>query len=102
MKATIHSGACGFSTTVTAETDKKYKCTLQIESKCPHITKMSQTLGTVNAMDELFKKGQSQVLSASSVHLPHATCPVGIGILKVVEASAKLALPKDATIEFEK
>ena len=102
MKATIHSGACGFSTEVTAETDKKYQCTLQIESKCPHIAKMAVALETVNAMDELFKKGQSLILSASSTHLPHATCPVGIGILKVVEASAKLALPKDATIVFEK
>lgn len=100
MKATIHAGACGFKTTVSADADRK-EAKLKVESQCPHITKMAESLGPINVMDELFKKGKSQIIAASHEHLPHVACPVASGMLKVVEASSKMALPKDATITFE-
>ena len=101
IKANINSGVCGFITTVQAETGDKYQTKVKIESTCPHVAKMAEALETVNAMNELFKKGQSQILTESQT-LPHITCPVPTGLLKAIEASSGLALPKDASITFIK
>jgi hypothetical protein len=32
--------------------------------------------------------------------IPHVTCPVPTGILKVIEVATGMALPKDASIKF--
>lgn len=103
--AKINSGVCGFETTVSAESDSAYQCKLKIESTCPHVTKMAETMAqeidTFNVMNELFKKGESQVQTSAKV-LPHLTCPVTVGILKAMEVSAGLALAKDVEIKIEK
>ena len=101
----VFSGVCGFNTVIQAETGGKYKATIHIESACPHVTKLAEKingLGEVNAMNELFKKGQSQILASCTEILPHVTCPVSVGILKALEACTGMALPKDATITFRK
>ncbi|WP_236860235.1 DUF6951 family protein [Candidatus Formimonas warabiya] len=102
MNVCIHSGVCGFITTVQAETDSDYQTKLQVESQCPNVKKIIEALGTLNVMNELFRKGQSEILSLSAQHLPHVTCPVPIGMLKALEASAGMALPKDVSISFTK
>ncbi len=101
VEVKITSGICGFETEIGAETESKYLCNVQVKSACPHVTRMAEKIGQVDAMAELFKKGQSKILAAGE-NLPHVTCPVPVGILKAVEAAAGLALPKDATITFLK
>lgn len=102
MEVCIHSGICGFVTKVNAETDDAYQTKLQITTDCPNVKKMAAALDTVNVMTELFKKGQSEIMAAAQQHLPHITCPVPIGALKAMEASAGMALVKDASITFTK
>lgn len=102
MEVCINSGICGFKTTVTAETDGEYQTKLKIVTGCPNVKKMAADLDTVNVMNELFRKGQSEIMAAAEKHLPHITCPVPIGALKVLEASAGMALVKDASITFTK
>jgi len=97
----IDSGICGFKTTVKAESRSKYDCSLSIESQCKHVQKMAEKISDVNAMNELFKKGQSQVLAATEGVIPHITCPVAGGILRAVEACTGLALPRDVSIKFK-
>lgn len=97
----INAGICGFKTKVNAESGEKYKCTLNVESECPHVKKMAEKINEVNAMNELFKKGQSQILSATEGVIPHITCPVAGGMLRAVEVCSGLALPKDVTIQFK-
>lgn len=100
VEVEIFSGVCGFRTTVKVETETKYQCTIQVNSECKHVAKMAENFKEVNAMNELFKKDKSQILAASGKYIPHITCPVATGILKAIEVSAGLALPKDATITF--
>ncbi len=97
----INAGICGFSTNVQAETQSKYQCKIKIESQCKHVQKLAEQLDEVNAMDELFKKGKSRVLALAQETLPHLTCPAPIGILRAIEASTGLALPKDVSIKFK-
>ncbi|MEL7565720.1 MAG: hypothetical protein AAGU27_12635 [Dehalobacterium sp.] len=102
MEVCIHSGICGFQTKVNAETDGEYQTKLQFVTDCPNVKKMAAALDTVNVMNELFRKGQSEIMAAAQQHLPHITCPVPIGALKVLEASAGMALIKDVSITFTK
>ena len=60
----------------------------------------------LDMMTELFKDKKtgtlnSQVLEVSLKMIPHISCPVISGILKALEVSVGLALPKDAAITFK-
>jgi hypothetical protein len=100
----VFSGICGFKTTIRVEGQKKYKATCIIESGCPNHKKVAKILDStiLDLMDELFKKGKSQVLNVCQGIVPHVSCPVPAAILKALEVGAGLALPADATITFIK
>ena len=100
----VFSGICGFKTIIRVEDLKKYKATCIIESSCPNHRKVAKILETVtiNAMDELFRKGKSQVLQACEGRIPHASCPVPAAVLKALEVGVGLALPADVTVTFLK
>jgi hypothetical protein len=100
----VFSGICGFKTMIRVEDQGKYRAKCIIESGCPNHKKVSKILDTAtfNMMDELFKKGESQVLNACRGIVPHVSCPVPAAILKALEVGVGLALPADAAITFIK
>ena len=100
----VFSGICGFRTVIRVEDQKKYKATCIIESGCPNHRKVAKILEpvTIDVMDELFRKGKSQVTQACEGIIPHRSCPVQAAILKPLEVGVGLALPADATIIFTK
>lgn len=105
----IFAGICGFTTVVKAEDKGGYKAMLNIKSGCPNWKRVNEVLGDkeINVMTELFKDKKtgtldSQVLDVALKTIPHVSCPVIGGVLKTLEVSVGLALPKDATLTFEK
>jgi peroxiredoxin family protein len=100
----VFAGICGLRTIIRVEDLSKYRATCTMESGCPNHKKVAKILDTVtlNAMDELFRKGKSQVIQACQGIVPHASCPVPAAILKTLEVGVGLALPADATITFIK
>ena len=104
----ITGGICGFATRVHAEDQTGYTASFRLESECPNWKKVDEILGgkVLNMMTELFKDKKtgtlhSQVLDVSLKTIPHVSCPVISGILKALEVSVGLALPKDAAISFK-
>ena len=104
----IYGGICGFTTRVHAEDKTGYKASFQLKTDCPNWKKVDEILGgkELNMMTELFKDKKtgtvnSQVLDVSLKTIPHVSCPVISGILKALEVSVGLALPKDASITFK-
>jgi len=104
----ISAGICGFVTMVHAEDKTGYKASFRLESECPNWQKVDEILGgkELNMMAELFKDKKtgvlnSQVIDVSLTTIPHVSCPVISGILKALEVSVGLALPKDAAITFK-
>ncbi len=104
----IVSGICGFTTWVHGEDKGGYKASFRLDTQCPNWKKVDEILGgkELNMMTELFKDKKtgilnSQVLEVSFKTIPHVSCPVISGILKALEVSVGLALPKDAAIIFE-
>ena len=103
----ISAGICGFDTIVHAEDQTGYRASFRLDTECPNWKKVDQILGgkELNIMTELFKDKKtgtlnSQVLAVSLKTIPHVSCPVTSAILKALEVSVGLALPKDATITF--
>ncbi len=107
-EVTIFAGICGFTTRVSGKDKGDYKAELNIDSECPNWKGVNEILGEkdINVMTELFKDKKtgtlnSQVLDVSLSTIPHVSCPVISGVLKTLEVSVGLALPKDSTIIFE-
>lgn len=100
VEVEVIAGICGFKTHIRVEDKKGYKASCIIESECPNHKKVAKIIEkeTINVMNELFKKGESQVLNACQGNIPHVSCPVPAGILKALEAGTGLALSGDAKI----
>lgn len=104
IEVEVCAGICGFKTIIQVEDLKKYKATCTMITGCPNHKKVAKILEneTINVMNELFRKGESQVMKACQGVIPHASCPVPAAILKALEVGVGLALPADATITFTK
>lgn len=101
-KAEIHSGICGFSTTVETTMDGD-TCKIEIHSECKAIQKMAAELTEVDPMREIsFRRSTPHIHEMGVKYCSHAACPVPVGIVKAVEIEAGLALPKDVTIKLSK
>ena len=105
----IQAGICGFSTIVKTEKKTGHTVVFTLQSECVNWQKFNDILGgkELNMIEELFKnratgKVDSQVLNTALEMVPHISCPVISGLLKSLEVCAGLALPKDASIVFEK
>ncbi len=103
-KANIFAGNCNFNTTVETTMGDDMQVHLNIESECPHITKIAEELKTLDPFREMsFQSGEGpKVFEVMTRSCPHPSCPVFSGILRATEVAAGLALPTDMTIIFEK
>ena len=101
--AEIEAGICGLHTTVEADSPHGTNVALHIESDCPQVHALSADLGTLDAFRELFQaQNQTRILELAAQHRLHTTCIVPIGILKAIEAAARLALPATSRISLKK
>lgn len=106
-KVEVKAGICGFTTQIEADRVTGYNAQFHLESECPNWGKVNKLLGgkELDMMVELFKNKEtgevnSQVIQTSLSTIPHVSCPVLSGLLKALEVSVGLALPKDANITF--
>ncbi|MDI6812144.1 MAG: hypothetical protein QMC95_04765 [Desulfitobacteriaceae bacterium] len=99
----IHSGICGYTITVKADSTNGQTVELAITSDCPNYQKIAAELKEVDAFQELFQKLHTgTVYQTFAKYSPHPSCPGLSGILKTVEVAAGLALPQTASIEVTK
>ncbi len=98
----MNAGPCGFKIKVTATSDDGQHVDLRISSGCPEVQALAKELTRVDAFGELRRFSDTEVGKACNKHIPHAACPVAIGVLKAVEVAAGLALPADISIEVRK
>ena len=101
-KVRIDPGICGLKTVVTAEADEDGGVIVKIDSQCPSITAMAKELGEEFDPYELCmqKPGNGPLYEYARTHAGHAACATISGIIKCVEAECRLALKKNAIIEF--
>ncbi|HHX36803.1 MAG TPA: hypothetical protein GX717_02345 [Clostridiaceae bacterium] len=102
----VDPGICGFLTRVESIPDEDLEMvSLDVRSGCEAVRNMMQDLGSEFDSFEccLVKPGCDPFSEYAQEHFPgHASCPIISGILKCIEVSCNLALPKDVSITFEK
>ena len=99
----IEPGICRFTCTVRAELVDEDEVKLEVHTGCPSVSGMMESLGdTFETFDFCLKKpGIGPFYEYAQAHFPvHVSCPALCGIIKAMEVEAKLALPKDASIQF--
>ncbi len=98
----VHSGACGFSTTITVQKQKDGKMTLALDTSCEMVKKLIEEIAVLDRFAPLAPLSNNPVYKAAGKHLKHAACPVPSGILKALEVEAGLNVEKNASIQFVK
>jgi hypothetical protein len=102
-KAIIMSGICGFKTEVSAEKSDGFNVLLDIQTDCPAFSDLNNQLKEVDSMACIMDKvGEGPIYEACRIDCKHSSCPIPMGIVKVVEVAAGLALPKDVTVSLTK
>lgn len=106
-KVKVFAGICGFTTHIEAHDCGNYSASLTLDSECPNWKKVGEILGDseLEVLKELFKDKDtgvlnSKVLNEALTKIPHVSCPVISGVLKALEVSVGLALPKNSSINF--
>lgn len=106
-KVEVCAGICGFKTDIDAMQRDNYKASFTLDSECPNWNRVNEILGNqeLDIMKELFKDKATGMLNSKVLEtvfeiIPHVSCPVISGVLKALEVSVGLALPKDASIKF--
>jgi hypothetical protein len=102
-KVKIEAGVCGFVTEIETLLDDSQKVTLSIESDCPHVMTLADEYPESEGMMEVFLPfGESPLFKAAKNTLKHSACPVPTAIMKAIEVSCGLALPRDVAMKIEK
>lgn len=104
-KVIIEPGICKQTCVATVSKLEGYELELDVSTGCPSIKGLFEELGTTFDAFEvcLQKPGCGPFYDYASEHFPaHVSCPTLCGIVKAMEVEAKLALPADATIRFER
>lgn len=100
-KVEINAGICGFKTEIEATTEDMQNVKINIKSDCENFTKFSEEIKEVDAFHEIEPQDkEGKILNLWPKYLHCSACPVPSGIIKAVEVTAGLALPKDAEIKF--
>lgn len=101
-EAEIHSGKCGFETSVEARSIDE-KCELTIQSECESVQRLAQNLTEVDPFQEISYRGEGPVtLKRAAECRLHTACPVPAGIIKTIEVACGLSLPVDVHIKLSK
>lgn len=102
MKLKVNAGVCGFITHIEAVSEDMQNVVFIIESDCPNIQRLRESFTETDAFDELKSKFEGVIHTASKeAKLCTAGCPVPTALHKAAQVVAGLALPRNASIEFE-
>jgi hypothetical protein len=99
-RATI-TPTCGLTTTVETVQADLQRVTLKIESECKAIRRIAEELTEVDPFQEMSsRRGTPRTLALGIQYCTHASCPVPATIIKTVEVTAGMDLPKPVIINI--
>lgn len=102
VKAVVHAGVCGFTTTVIADSDDMQNVSFEIESNCENIQRLANDFPQVDGYSEIGAGFDGVIHGAVRETLKGCCsgCVVPCGIFKAMQVAAGLALPATATIDI--
>jgi len=102
-KVVICAGVCGETVEATVESVDGRHVRLKIGKCCKHVERMKPMLEKepLDAREVISNLRLSPVFDVANKCLPHVTCPVPVGLSKLIEIEAGLNVPVDVSIKFE-
>jgi hypothetical protein len=102
-KVRVEAGVCGFVTEIDAVLNDNQQVKLEIDSTCPNIMAMAEEYNLSEGMTEVFMPfGEAPLFQIAKNHLKHTACPVPSAIMKAIEVTCGLALPRDVNMKIER
>ena len=103
VKVTVDPGVCKLGTVISAKmSDDMMHVDFQVESSCPHISKMAQEVKSVDYMDIMSKNMlENPFYQAAAKCCPHVACPVPCAFNKALEVAADLGLKRNVEFKIE-
>jgi hypothetical protein len=101
-KVTVNPGICGFSVIIKVEKVENNKVHVFLESECEMVMDMCTDISSLKLKAALTDYLSNPVYRSAAEHIKHVACPIPAGILKAIEVEIGGALPRDASIVFEK
>lgn len=100
-KMKVCPGVCNLETIITVVSEDGSEAEVSVESKCPAVRKMIESLEQpVDAYEVCFAKPCDNPIYEAAENLKHGTCVIPSAVLKCIEAECNLALPKNVLLEF--
>ncbi len=102
-KVTVDPGVCRLGTTIVAKpSEDMMSVVFEVETACPHIRKLADSVGEVNAYEVMgLKMRDNPIYVAASEFCPHAACPVPCAFIKAMEVASDLGLKRDVSLKIE-
>mgnify|MGYP007063821427 CR=1 FL=1 len=102
-KINICAGQCGETVDASAECEDGRYVKFSIGKCCEHVEKLKPFLESepIDAFTELRNFESSLIYEKSGKCLPHVTCPVPSGFLKLIELASGMAVASDVSIKIE-
>lgn len=101
-KVVVMSGACGFTTAISAEKTRDRSVAILVGSGCAMVEKMAAEITRLQWQDAVAGILDNPVYLAAGKHRMHPACPVPAAVLKALEVESDLNVKTDPTIVFER
>ena len=99
----VQPGVCGFEAEIHAVANDDMTVQITIKSDCPQISRLGEAVAEVSAMELLRRPiHETPIYHAAGAAGCHAACPVPAAVLKAIEVSAGLALPRDVHMSIQR
>lgn len=97
----VNPGVCGFSCVIHARKRDTQTVSLEItNSECKQIQKLSESLTQLSMMELFTPISRNPVYLSAEKCGCHLPCIIPAAVLKTVEATLGMALPRDVHIRF--
>jgi hypothetical protein len=98
-KVKIFPGVCKFTTVAQVEKQPNNEFKIQIFSACPNLEAFKEGVKSVKTLEAVNFPKVNAILKAGQT-LPHACCPIPVGVIKACEVEIKFAVKGKVEIEF--
>jgi len=97
----VEPGSCGLSCRIEGWQNGKQAAGLRIlDSQCEMIQKLSNCFNEITMKDLFVPVTKNRIFLAAERAGCHLACPVPVAMVKILEISLGLAVPKDVSIRF--
>jgi len=103
IRLCVDAGVCRFHTTVRAFSDDEGNILYEIESECPHASKIQDNIPREMTPFDVMKMpfSENPIYECCGKVLPHSACPVPSALIKAAEVAAGFGLKRRVCMTFE-